>query len=164
MQPGQSQSDYYKSLGYHVDGEKVENQDDFLARMSGIVRLFATICLTQPPPKGLFGNKDADEGELRRPGGRGAGQAGRVASENHCGERPMSTANNRRRRRRCYHFLFFSRSSSLRSTRGVELVDLSPPPRTDIRHHRHHSPRVPRRRGQRFIKELYQAIHQSSSP
>ena len=60
---GQSQSDYYKALGYLMDGEKAENQDDFLTRMSGIVRLFATICLTQPPPKGLFGSDDAGDGE-----------------------------------------------------------------------------------------------------
>ena len=46
-----------------MDGEKAENQDDFLTRMSGIVRLFATICLTQPPPQGLFGSDDAGEGE-----------------------------------------------------------------------------------------------------
>ena len=47
-----------------MDGDKAENQDDFLTRMSGIVRLFATICLTQPPPKGLFGSNDLDDGKI----------------------------------------------------------------------------------------------------
>ena len=46
-----------------MDGDKAEKQDDYLTRMSGIFRLFATICLTQPPPKGLFGNADVSDGE-----------------------------------------------------------------------------------------------------
>lgn len=60
----QSQTDYYKSLGYLMDGEKAEKQDDYLARMSGIIRLFATICLTQPPPRGLFGDQSTDDGRF----------------------------------------------------------------------------------------------------
>ncbi|XP_034239370.1 nucleoporin GLE1 [Thrips palmi] len=47
---GQSNKDYYLSLGYtyNEDGE-VEKQDKFLKRMSGIMRLYAAILITRLP-------------------------------------------------------------------------------------------------------------------
>lgn len=45
---GQSNEDYYRVLGYqYIDG-KVESQDKFLKRMSGIMHLYAAILITQP--------------------------------------------------------------------------------------------------------------------
>lgn len=61
QQEGQSDEDYYKSLGckYSEDGT-VEQQDKFLKRMSGFMRLYASITITQqrksvnkPHPHGL---------------------------------------------------------------------------------------------------------------
>ncbi|XP_075221112.1 gle1 RNA export mediator isoform X2 [Lycorma delicatula] len=55
---GQSNEDYYKVLGYqYIDG-KVESQDKFLKRMSGMMRLYAAVIITQqhitvPHPLGL---------------------------------------------------------------------------------------------------------------
>uniref|UniRef100_A0A1B6HBG1 mRNA export factor GLE1 n=1 Tax=Homalodisca liturata TaxID=320908 RepID=A0A1B6HBG1_9HEMI len=44
---GQSNEDYYKMLGYqYSDDGKVESQDKFLRRMSGIMRLYAAILVT----------------------------------------------------------------------------------------------------------------------
>uniref|UniRef100_A0A1B6FDP1 mRNA export factor GLE1 n=1 Tax=Cuerna arida TaxID=1464854 RepID=A0A1B6FDP1_9HEMI len=44
---GQSNEDYYKMLGYqYTDDGKVESQDKFLRRMSGIMRLYAAILVT----------------------------------------------------------------------------------------------------------------------
>ncbi|KAK3930721.1 Nucleoporin GLE1 [Frankliniella fusca] len=47
---GQSNKEYYLSLGYiyNEDGE-VEKQDKFLKRMSGIMRLYAALLITCPP-------------------------------------------------------------------------------------------------------------------
>ncbi|KAJ9592389.1 hypothetical protein L9F63_015957 [Diploptera punctata] len=46
---GQSNEDYYKSLGYHYnENGEVEKQDKFLKRMSGIMRLYAAILITRP--------------------------------------------------------------------------------------------------------------------
>lgn len=47
---GQTNKDYYLSLGYtyNEDGE-VEKQDKFLKRMSGIMRLYAALLITRPP-------------------------------------------------------------------------------------------------------------------
>lgn len=40
-----------RSLGYKVDENgTIEQQDKFLKRMSGIMRLYAAIIITQPPP------------------------------------------------------------------------------------------------------------------
>lgn len=56
---GQSNEDYYKSLGYRYSSEgKVELQPAYLKRMSGIVRLYAAIIMSiprnnQPHPHGL---------------------------------------------------------------------------------------------------------------
>lgn len=48
QQEGQSNEDYYKSLGckYSEDGT-VEKQDKFLKRMSGLMRLYASITVTR---------------------------------------------------------------------------------------------------------------------
>ncbi|XP_011862212.1 PREDICTED: nucleoporin GLE1 [Vollenhovia emeryi] len=48
QQEGQSNEDYYKSLGckYSEDGT-VEQQDKFLKRMSGLIRLYASITVTR---------------------------------------------------------------------------------------------------------------------
>ncbi|RZF36558.1 hypothetical protein LSTR_LSTR010669 [Laodelphax striatellus] len=49
---GQSDEEYYKVLGYqYVDG-KVESQDKFLKRMSGFVRLYAALIITNPRYRG----------------------------------------------------------------------------------------------------------------
>lgn len=50
QQDGQSNEDYYKSLGckYSEDGT-VEKQDKFLKRMSGLMRLYASITVTRQP-------------------------------------------------------------------------------------------------------------------
>lgn len=44
---GQSNEDYYRMLGYlYLDDGKVEPQDKFLKRMSGVMRLYAAILIT----------------------------------------------------------------------------------------------------------------------
>ena len=44
---GQSNEDYYKSLGYkYSEDGTVEKQDKFLKRISGLVRLYASIIVT----------------------------------------------------------------------------------------------------------------------
>ncbi|XP_067010642.2 mRNA export factor GLE1 [Anabrus simplex] len=49
---GQSDQDFYKSLGYlYSENGEVEKQDKFLKRMSGIMRLYAAILIT-PPRRG----------------------------------------------------------------------------------------------------------------
>jgi nucleoporin GLE1 len=53
----------YRTLGYKFTDDKIEKQDDFLNRMSGLMRLFATICLTQLPPAGHFGGTGAGQPE-----------------------------------------------------------------------------------------------------
>ncbi|XP_008547001.1 mRNA export factor GLE1 [Microplitis demolitor] len=58
--PGQSNEDYYKSIGYkYIDGV-IERQDKFLCRISGIMRLYSAIIVTNlrrgvncPHPHGL---------------------------------------------------------------------------------------------------------------
>ena len=48
QQEGQSVQDYYKALGYeYIDGT-VEKQDQFLKRMSGVVRLYAAVIVSIP--------------------------------------------------------------------------------------------------------------------
>ena len=47
---GTSEEDHYKSLGYECSGGTVEPQDKFLKRMTGLVRLFAAIISSLPPP------------------------------------------------------------------------------------------------------------------
>ena len=58
QQEGQSNEDYYRSLGYRYSGGKVEQQPAYLKRMSGVVRLYAAILISlprrnQPHPHGL---------------------------------------------------------------------------------------------------------------
>nr|SVE77034.1 EOG090X0755 [Daphnia lumholtzi] len=58
QQEGQSNEDYYKSLGYRYSGGKVEQQPTYLKRMSGVVRLYAAVLISlprrnQPHPHGL---------------------------------------------------------------------------------------------------------------
>lgn len=58
QQEGQSNEDYYKSLGYRYSGGKVEQQPTYLKRMSGVVRLYAAVMISlsrrnQPHPHGL---------------------------------------------------------------------------------------------------------------
>lgn len=43
MKEGMSVEDYQRILGYRVDDSKVEEQDSFLKRMSGMIRLYAAI-------------------------------------------------------------------------------------------------------------------------
>ncbi|TRY96780.1 hypothetical protein DNTS_014501 [Danionella cerebrum] len=43
MESGTSVEDYQKILGYRVDDGKVEGQDSFLKRMSGMIRLYAAL-------------------------------------------------------------------------------------------------------------------------
>ncbi|WAR02343.1 GLE1-like protein [Mya arenaria] len=54
---GQSDKDYFESRGYRYEGGQVENQEKFLKRMSGIVRLYFSILVSTPPrgkhPHGL---------------------------------------------------------------------------------------------------------------
>ncbi|XP_070204617.1 mRNA export factor GLE1-like [Littorina saxatilis] len=48
--PNQSTVDYHKTLGYRVDEDgTIEQQDKFLRRMSGLMRLYAAIMVTSPP-------------------------------------------------------------------------------------------------------------------
>lgn len=55
---GQSDEEYYRSLGYKYSSGKVEQQPAYLKRMSGVVRLYAAIMISvprrnQPHPYGL---------------------------------------------------------------------------------------------------------------
>ena len=57
---GQSDTDHYKQLGYeYSENGQIESQDKFLKRMSGLVRLYAAILITDsrrnqaPNPHGL---------------------------------------------------------------------------------------------------------------
>ncbi|KAL8619084.1 hypothetical protein ACOMHN_019356 [Nucella lapillus] len=49
--PNQSTEEYHKSLGYKTVDGNIEQQDKFLKRMSGVLRLYAAIMVT-PPPQG----------------------------------------------------------------------------------------------------------------
>ncbi|KAK3804425.1 hypothetical protein RRG08_006724 [Elysia crispata] len=50
-QEGESSADYHRSLGYKVDEDgTVEEQDKFLRRMSGLMRLYCACLVTTPPP------------------------------------------------------------------------------------------------------------------
>lgn len=52
---GQTDEDFYRSLGYqYVDGV-VERQDKFIKRMTGIMRLYSAI-LVSKPKKGQTSN------------------------------------------------------------------------------------------------------------
>lgn len=60
QQEGQSDADYYKSLGYLIINGVVEDQNRYLKRMSGVMRLYAAITTTRqrrgvnkPHPHGL---------------------------------------------------------------------------------------------------------------
>ncbi|XP_028312978.1 nucleoporin GLE1-like isoform X2 [Gouania willdenowi] len=53
MKDGMSVKEYQEILGYHVDESGVENQDQFLKRMSGMIRLYAAIVQLRWP----FGSK-----------------------------------------------------------------------------------------------------------
>jgi len=61
QQEGQSNEDYYKSLGYKYSEDGIfEKQDKFLKRMSGLMRLYASITIigqrrnvTKPHPHDL---------------------------------------------------------------------------------------------------------------
>ena len=50
MTEGTSDQDYYKSLGYECSGGTIEPQDKFLKRMTGLVRLYAAVISSMPPP------------------------------------------------------------------------------------------------------------------
>ncbi|XP_052581014.1 mRNA export factor GLE1 [Peromyscus californicus insignis] len=50
---GMAWEDYQRMLGYQVTGSKVEQQDNFLKRMSGMIRLYAAIIQLQWP----YGNR-----------------------------------------------------------------------------------------------------------
>lgn len=53
---GQSNETYYKSLGYKYSEDGcIEKQDQFLKRISGIMRLYASIIVTNPK-KGSYKN------------------------------------------------------------------------------------------------------------
>lgn len=50
-QEGQTSQDYHKALGYKFNSDgNVEKQDQFLKRMSGMMRLYAAIMVVPPPP------------------------------------------------------------------------------------------------------------------
>lgn len=50
-QEGQSTEDYHRALGYRYNADgSVEKQDQFLKRMSGMMRLYAAIMVAPPPP------------------------------------------------------------------------------------------------------------------
>lgn len=58
QQEGQSDEDYYRSLGYKYTNGRVEQQPAYLKRMSGVVRLYAAVMTStprrnQPHPYGL---------------------------------------------------------------------------------------------------------------
>uniref|UniRef100_A0A671SAE8 mRNA export factor GLE1 n=1 Tax=Sinocyclocheilus anshuiensis TaxID=1608454 RepID=A0A671SAE8_9TELE len=55
MESGTSVEDYQKVLGYRVDDSKVEGQDSFLKRMSGMIRLYAAIIQMRWPYTGKQG-------------------------------------------------------------------------------------------------------------
>ncbi|XP_026124837.1 mRNA export factor GLE1 [Carassius auratus] len=55
MERGTSVEDYQKILGYRVDDSKVEGQDSFLKRMSGMIRLYAAIIQMRWPYTGKQG-------------------------------------------------------------------------------------------------------------
>lgn len=49
-QEGQSNEEFHKARGYKYDGDgNVERQDKFLKRMSGIMRLYASLMVSYPP-------------------------------------------------------------------------------------------------------------------
>ena len=55
---GQSDEEFYKSLGYRYSDGKVEQQPAYLKRMSGVIRLYAAVTISlprrnQPHPHGL---------------------------------------------------------------------------------------------------------------
>jgi len=49
-QEGQDDEDHYRALGYIYPDGSIEKQDKFLKRMSGVVRLYASIITQQVPP------------------------------------------------------------------------------------------------------------------
>ncbi|KAM6316004.1 mRNA export factor GLE1-like [Podargus strigoides] len=53
LKEGTSMEDYRRMLGYQVEGSKMEGQDNFLKRMSGMIRLYAAIIQLRWP----LGNK-----------------------------------------------------------------------------------------------------------
>ncbi|XP_077063011.1 mRNA export factor GLE1 isoform X1 [Siphateles boraxobius] len=55
MERGTSVEDYQRILGYRVDDSKVEGQDSFLKRMSGMIRLYAAIIQMRWPYTGKQG-------------------------------------------------------------------------------------------------------------
>ncbi|XP_074779609.1 mRNA export factor GLE1 [Athene noctua] len=54
LKEGTSMEEYQRMLGYQVKDSKVEEQDHFLKRMSGLIRLYAAIIQLQWP----YGNKE----------------------------------------------------------------------------------------------------------
>lgn len=47
---GQSTAEYCKCLGYEVNGEDVESEDKYLKKLSGVIRLYASILQSPMPP------------------------------------------------------------------------------------------------------------------
>ncbi|RDD47336.1 Nucleoporin GLE1 [Trichoplax sp. H2] len=45
----QNDIEYFKKLGYHVKDGNIEDEDQYLKRMSGIIRLYAAIIQSTPP-------------------------------------------------------------------------------------------------------------------
>ncbi|XP_075919536.1 mRNA export factor GLE1-like isoform X1 [Petromyzon marinus] len=58
--PGQSQEDAFRILGYRFEDGRVENEDLFLQRMSGMARMYAAIISAPVPPSS--GNKSHPHG------------------------------------------------------------------------------------------------------
>ncbi|NXL28256.1 GLE1 protein, partial [Glaucidium brasilianum] len=54
LKEGTSMEEHQRMLGYQVKDSKVEEQDHFLKRMSGLIRLYAAVIQLQWP----YGNKD----------------------------------------------------------------------------------------------------------
>jgi len=57
--PNQTNQEYYSCLGYRYEGDTIEEQDKFLSRMQGMIRLYAAILISplpgrsQPSPHGV---------------------------------------------------------------------------------------------------------------
>ncbi|GAB1604587.1 nucleoporin GLE1-like [Argonauta hians] len=50
QQDGQNTEEYHKLLGYKYESGKIEEQEKFLKRMTGIMRLYAAIIISPVPP------------------------------------------------------------------------------------------------------------------
>ncbi|GFR97793.1 nucleoporin GLE1-like [Elysia marginata] len=67
-QEGETVADYHRSLGYKVEEDgTVEEQDKFLRRMSGLMRLYCACLITSPPPPTPGGATRPPQGHTQFP-------------------------------------------------------------------------------------------------